>query len=87
MRNPSNILRHELIGLDCLVLKSQNKVQEGIEGRIVDETMKTLVIGGKGVQKKGSVFRVKLQGKNVDIEGDYIVARPEDRIKKTIRKW
>ncbi len=87
MRNPSNILRHELIGLDCKVLKSQNRAQKGIEGRILDETMKTLSISGKIVQKKGSVFRVRLQGKNVDIEGDYIVARPEDRIKRKETKW
>ena len=87
MRNPGNILRHELIGLECRVIKSRNISQEGIEGRILDETMKTLLVGGKTVQKKGSVFRVKLQGKNVDIEGDYIAARPEDRIKKKITKW
>lgn len=87
MRNPSNILRHELIGLECRVLKSQNKGQEGINGKILDETLKTLVVGGKTVQKKGSVFRVRLQGKGVDIDGNYIVARPEDRIKKTIRRW
>ena len=87
MRNPGNILRHELIGLECKVVKSQNKAQEGINGKIVDETLKTLVIDGKTVQKKGSVFRVSVQGKNVDIEGDFIVARPEDRIKKSILKW
>ena len=87
MRNPSNILRHELIGLECKVVKSANKDQEDIAGKILDETLKTLTIGGKTVQKKGSVFRVRLQGKNLDIEGDYIVARPEDRIKKKISKW
>ena len=87
MRNPGNILRHELIGLECKVVKSQNKIQEGIDGKIVDETLKTLVIGGKAVQKKGAVFRVKLQDKSVDIEGDFLVARPEDRIKRKISKW
>ena len=87
MRNPGNILKHELIGLDCKVMKSQNKSQEGLHGKIVDETMKTVSIGGKSVQKKGTVFRLRLNGKNVDVEGDHLVARPEDRIKKTIKKW
>ena len=87
MRNPSNILRHELIGLECKVVKADNTAQHGIEGKILDETMKTVVIDGKVVQKKGTTFRVRLQGKNVDIEGDYIVARPEDRIKKKISRW
>ncbi len=90
MRNAGNILRHELIGLDCKIVNSKNKSQISIEGRIVDETMKTIVIEGKArktVEKKGTTFRVKLGGKNVYIDGDFIVARPEDRIKKKIKKW
>lgn len=87
MRNPSNIVRHELIGLYCKVVHAQNKSQIGVEGKIADETMKTVVIGGKSIPKKDTVFRVRLGAKQVDIDGNYIVARPEDRIKKKIRKW
>jgi len=68
-------------------MSSQNKDQKGLHGHIEDETMKTVLVNGKLVQKKGTVFRVKLNGKNVDIDGDYIIARPEDRIKKNIKKW
>ncbi|MBS3050634.1 MAG: ribonuclease P protein component 1 [Candidatus Aenigmarchaeota archaeon] len=87
MRNASNILRHELIGLKCRVVGAKNKGQVGIEGKIVDETMKTIMIDGRKVPKKCSVFRVKIGAKNVDIDGNYLVARPEDRIKKKIKKW
>ncbi|MFA4819721.1 MAG: ribonuclease P protein component 1 [Candidatus Aenigmatarchaeota archaeon] len=87
MRNPSNILRHELIGLKCRVTDSKNKSQIGIEGKIIDETIKTIVIGDKRVQKKDAVFMVSLSGKNVYIDGNAIIARPEDRIKKKIKKW
>ncbi|MEK6887566.1 MAG: ribonuclease P protein subunit [Candidatus Aenigmatarchaeota archaeon] len=87
MRNMDNILRHELIGLECHVESSKNKSQTGIEGKVTDETIKTLVIGDKRVQKKDATFVVKLNGKKVHIDGNAIIARPEDRIKKKIRKW
>ena len=91
MRVPKNITRHELIGLGCTVAKASNKSHTGIEGKIVDETMKTIIIkcGGKNkrIPKQGTVFRVKLGDKDVDIDGNHLVARPEDRIKKKFRKW
>lgn len=91
MRTAKNILRHEFVGLDCEVVKSSNKAQQGIKGVIVDETMKMLVIRDgrdmKMVQKKGAVFRMRLPDALVDVEGSAIVARPEDRIKKKFEKW
>lgn len=87
IRNASNILRHELIGLECKVVTANNKSQIGMQGKIVDETLKTLSISGKKVEKKGSVFRVKLESKTIDIDGNYLLSRPEDRIKKKIIKW
>ncbi|MBI4895766.1 MAG: ribonuclease P protein component 1 [Candidatus Aenigmarchaeota archaeon] len=91
MRNIKNILQHELIGLDCVVVYSKNKDNIGIKGKIVDETMKTLSIEtGKGVKKilkQGTEFKTDLDGKKVTIDGNYLVSRPEDRIKKKIKKW
>ena len=90
MRTFKNILRHEIIGLDCQVVKALNKSQIGIKGKIVDETMKTVVIknsGLKRIQKKGTTFRIQTAEKRIDVCGDYIVSRPEDRIKKKIKKW
>ncbi|MBI4018199.1 MAG: ribonuclease P protein component 1 [Candidatus Aenigmarchaeota archaeon] len=91
MRTAKNILRHELIGLECEVVKAGNPQNVGIKGRIVDETLKTLVIkdagGSRRVAKPKSVFRVVLGAEKADIDGDYIVARPEDRIKKKFKKW
>lgn len=87
MRTVRNILRHELIGLHCEVVKAKNKGQIGISGKVIDETQKTLNINGKKVEKNGTVFRITVDEKKVDIEGDYILSRPEDRIKKKIEKW
>lgn len=87
MRNARNIVRHEVIGLECTVIKAENKAQIGIHGIVEDETMKTAVIDGKRIFKKGSVFRLKIGDELVEIEGDFLVSRPEDRIKKKIKKW
>lgn len=87
MRTPKTILQHELIGLRCRVVEARNKAHVGIAGTIRDETMKTLVVGEKVVPKAGSTFRVHLDEQTVDIDGDAVLARPEDRIKKQVRKW
>ncbi len=86
MRNVRNILRHELIGLHCVVTESKNKSNIGISGKITDETMKTIVIDGKRVPKQNTKFEINLGDKKVNIDGNFLVSRPEDRIKKKIRK-
>ena len=90
MRNEKNILRHELIGLHCRILDAKNKSLIELGGKIVDETMKTLVIdmdGRKRVPKDGTIFQLTVNGKKVAIEGGMIASRPEDRIKKKFKKW
>ncbi|HIH15246.1 MAG: ribonuclease P protein subunit POP4 [archaeon GW2011_AR17] len=86
MRSPTNIARHELIGLDVVVVDANNKSLIGIEGEIVDETKNTFVIqtkiGEKNVLKKGASFKTKINNQEIIIKGDILVGRPEDRIKK-----
>lgn len=91
MRTAKNILRHELIGLECSIVKSDNKSQVGINGKIVDETRKTIEIesskGMKTIPKQGSIFRLNLGKETVDVPGNLLVAKPEDRIKKKFSSW
>ena len=90
MRTPKNILRHEIIGLRCEIIKSGNRDHVGLKGKIINETMKTVVIKNKEkkiIPKKDTVFRIHLNNQKVDIDGNYIIARPEDRIKKKFKKW
>ncbi len=86
MRSPTNIVRHEFIGLDVVVVDAENKTLVGIKGEIVDETKNTFVIetehGEKSVLKKGASFQVSIQNQEIIIKGDILVGRPEDRIKK-----
>jgi len=91
-RTPSNILLHELIGLEATVVESSNRYQVGISGRIIDETMKTLLLetarGRKRVFKAEVKLLVRLpDGVMVLIDGRELVGRPEDRLKKKIRDW
>lgn len=91
MRTHDNILMHELIGLECSVVSSANMFQTGITGKIADETMKNIVLENRGkmstIQKKGTIVRVALCGRGVEINCDAMIARPEDRIKKKFHKW
>ena len=87
-----NILRHELIGLEAGVVRSRNPSHRAVEGFIVDESMKTLVIEQDGeskrVPKRDATFIIKLPTGLVEVEGAALYGRPEDRVKKKIkRRW
>lgn len=92
MITPQNLVRHELIGLQAKVVQSPHPSFQGLEGRVVDETRNTLTLEVCGkekvVPKEGPVFSFTLpSGKQVRVEGMVLVGRPEDRIKKKLRKW
>jgi ribonuclease P protein subunit POP4 len=92
MINPKNLVRHELIGLEVRVVESTNPSQAGLSGRVVDESRNILSIDtGKGVKnlpKQDCTFSFHLpSGEWVRVKGSLLVSRPEDRIKKKLRKW
>ena len=86
MRSPKNIVRHEWICLDVVVVDARNKNLIGIQGEIIDETKKTFIIntvqGEKKVLKIGASFKLFLHTQEIIVKGDIMVGRPEDRIKK-----
>ncbi|MEM5878519.1 MAG: ribonuclease P protein component 1 [Candidatus Aenigmatarchaeota archaeon] len=89
---PSNIVRHELIGLETEIKNATNKYLIGLKGLVVDETYGMLMIqtkkGEKKVNKKGTIFIFHLpNGKRVQVDGSLLVSRPEDRIKKKLPRW
>ncbi len=91
MITPKNIIRHELIGLPATVEDSSNKSNIGISGKVINETKNLITIrtrkGDKRIQKKSSKFIFKLKDKKVVVDGNYLVAKPEDRVKKKVKKW
>ncbi len=80
-----NLRKHELIGLQVEVLRATDPGQVAVSGLVVDETRNLLVVETGGVEKRipkqGSRFRFQIQG-GIEVEGDEIRFRPEDRVKK-----
>lgn len=92
MITPEDLVRHELIGLEVKIVSSANKQLEGLTGRVIDETRNMLKIetkkGEKSLVKEQCIFSFHLpSGEWVKVEGSLLIARPEDRIKKKLRKW
>jgi ribonuclease P protein subunit POP4 len=86
-----NILAHEWIGLKVKITKSTDPTLQGLEGIVRDETMNTFTIEAKRklvqVQKQKTTFRAELPNENVEVDGSLLRFRPEDRVKKGLRKW
>ena len=84
-RTTSNLSRHELIGLETEVTNSDCKSFVGLKGVIIDETKNTLEIrtddGDRAVPKKGKTFAFNIEDKNTTIQGNVLIARPQDRTK------
>ena len=92
MRRPKNLVQHELIGLEVEVVDSSNSKNIGIKGKVVDETRNTLVVekrNGKEVVliKEENIFIFDLGEERVRVDGRVLVGRPEDRIKKKLKRW
>jgi len=91
MKVTPEIVQDEFIGLKAKVAKSANPDCVGIEGRVIDETRNTFVLAQNGrekrVIKETSVFHFAYpDGTIVEIDGKVLVGRPEDRIKRPIRR-
>lgn len=93
MKTTVAVVQGEFIGLKVKVVKSNNPGYVGVSGRVVDETRNTLVIRQKNedkvIVKEAAVFQFTLpNGTVVEIEGNAILGRPEDRVKKRLkRRW
>ena len=91
MKVTPRIVQREFIGLNAEVVRSPNPTYVGISGRVVDETRNVLFImhqnQKKAIIKNTAVFHFTMpDGAVVEINGNVIVGRPEDRIKKRFRR-
>ena len=78
----------ELIGKQARIIKSTSKEMIGKKGKIIDETLKTIIIQDdkkqvKTIPKKGTTFKIEEK----EVNGNEIMHRPEERIKKNWRKF
>lgn len=91
MKITADVVRCEFIGTSAKVHRSSHPESVGISGRVVDETRNTFSILQKTKQKivakESNVFRFKFpDGTVVEVDGKILVGRPEDRLKKSIRR-
>jgi ribonuclease P protein subunit POP4 len=86
-----DIIRHEFIGTEGKIAKSPHAGYVGLRGEVIGETKNTFIIlhngRAKSVVKNSAVFNFKFSdGTIVEINGKLLVGRPEDRLKKTVKR-
>jgi len=91
MRVTPTFVQNEFIGLNAKVVKSTSPDYMGISGKVIDETRNTFVIKhenkDKVVVKNAAVFHFTMpDGTIVEVNGNIIIGRPEDRVKKRLRR-
>jgi ribonuclease P protein subunit POP4 len=91
MKVTPDIIQYEFIGTEAKVSKSTHPGYVGILGKIIDETRNTFTIlheeKRKKVIKGSAVFHFKFSdGTIVEIDGKLLVGKPEDRLKKRVRR-
>jgi ribonuclease P protein subunit POP4 len=91
MKVTPDIIRCEFIGTEAEISKSRDPNYVGILGKVVDETRNTFTIlherKKKIIVKDSAVFHFRFSdGTIVEINGKLLVGRPEDRLKRHIRR-
>lgn len=86
---PFNLIYHDLVGLRTKVVSSTDPTQIDLDGVVVDETAKLLVLSIEGVNKKipkkNATFTFYIP-QPVTIEGSRISYSPAERLKRLQRR-
>ena len=83
-----NLPYHELIGLQVLIKDHTDPTLVNVRGKVINETRNTLVIETEGnrriiVPKLGGTFLFEIPKYGfVSIEGDTLIGRPEERLRR-----
>jgi len=91
MKVTPNIIRYEFIGTEAKVVKSKHLGYIGISGKVIDETRNTFILEHEGerktVVKDVAIFHFRFpDGTTVEVDGKLLLGRPEDRLKKRVRR-
>jgi ribonuclease P protein subunit POP4 len=91
MKITPDIIRYEFIGTGAEITRSPHGGYVGLGGIVVGETRNTFTLISeshtKSVIKELAVFNFKFgDGTIAEIDGKLLVGRPEDRIKKSIKR-
>ena len=91
MKITPDIIRYEVIGTEGKIASSPHEGYVGLTGRVIEETRNTFTLLNEGqakrVIKEFAIFNFTFDdGTVVDIDGKLLVGRPENRLKKTIKR-
>ncbi|MEM2118997.1 MAG: ribonuclease P protein component 1 [Candidatus Bathyarchaeia archaeon] len=91
MKITPDIIRQEFIGTEAKIVKNPNPASVGLSGKVVDETKNTFTLMCENRKKIAikhlSTFHFTFpDGTIVEIDGALLVGKPEDRLKKVIRR-
>jgi ribonuclease P protein subunit POP4 len=91
MKVTPDIIRYELIGTQARIAHSVHTGYLGLAGQVVAETKNTLTLihqgQSKNIIKDLATFDFSFEdGTTVEVDGSLLVGRPEDRLKKNIKR-
>jgi ribonuclease P protein subunit POP4 len=91
MKITPDVIRYEFIGTDAEVTQSLHQDYLGLSGKVMGETKNTFTLLGEGqsksVIKELAIFKFTFgDGTTVQVDGKLLVGRPEDRLKKGIKR-
>jgi ribonuclease P protein subunit POP4 len=91
MKITPDIIRYEFIGAQAKIAQSAHAGYLGLAGPVIAETKNTLTLIHQGqpksVIKDLAVFDFKFgDGTTVEIDGNLLVGRSEDRLKKSVKR-
>jgi len=91
MKVTPDVIRYEFIGTEGKVAQSSHQDYVGVGGKVIGETRNTFTFLDKGkrrsVVKESAFFNFKFgDGTIVQVDGKLLVGRPEDRLKKSVKR-
>ena len=91
MKVTPDIIREEFIGTNAQVASSPHAGYLGINGEVIGETRNTFTLNQAGetkrIVKDQAVFQFQFSdGTVVEIDGKLLVGKPEDRLKKQLKR-
>ena len=91
MRITPDIIREEFVGTNGTIVSSPHSGYLDVKGMVRGETRNTFLIEQQGEMKRivkdQAVFHFKFSdGTVVEINGKLLVGKPEDRIKKIMKR-
>ena len=91
MKVTPEVINSEFIGTNCTIAESRHADYVGIKGAVMDESKNTFTImqsgQAKSIVKEAAVFQFGYSdGTVAEIDGKLLVGRPEDRLKKSLKR-